>query len=108
VCPEAERPRTEDRPFFDRVQLRTAKAQEFDRFRVVLALIKRGRHLELEGIAEIAQITERMNQRRPSAFLRILRDCTPATSSVSGEAKIQSVLRGDAERSAEMTDPLRY
>jgi hypothetical protein len=94
-------------PFFDRVQLRTAKAQEFDRFRVVLALMKRGRHLELEGIAEIAQITERMNQRRPSAFLRILRDCTPATSSVSGEAKIQSVLRGDAERSAEMTDPLR-
>ena len=69
-------------PFFVTVPLRTAKAQEFDRFREVLALMRRDCHLELEGIAEIARIVERMNQRRPSTFLRILRDCTPATSSI--------------------------
>ena len=30
--------------------------------------------------AEIARIVERMNRRKPSDFLRILRDCTPAAS----------------------------
>jgi hypothetical protein len=37
---------------------------------------------------------------------RILRDCTPATSSESPEAKRQSVLHGDVERPAEMIGPL--
>jgi hypothetical protein len=85
------------------VPLQTAKAGDFARFREVLGLMRNGQHLTIDGIAAIAAIVESMNQRKPSAFLRILRDCTPAASS---EAKIQSVLRGDAERSAEMTGPL--
>jgi hypothetical protein len=69
-------------PFFEAVPLRTAKAEDFGRFKEVLALMRRDRHLELDGIAEIARIVERMNRRKPSSFLRILRDCTPAASSV--------------------------
>jgi hypothetical protein len=43
----------------------------------------------------------RIISRKPK--LGILRDCTPTASR---EVKIQSVLNGDIERSAEMTDPL--
>jgi hypothetical protein len=43
--------------------------------------MREGRHLTLDGIAEIAVIAEQMNRRKPSVFLSILRDCTPATSS---------------------------
>jgi hypothetical protein len=100
----ASRPRGEDRPLLRRVPLRTAKAQELETFERVLGLMRERRHLELDGIAEIAILVEGMNQRRPSAFLSFLRDCTPAAS--ADEAKRQSVLRGDAKRSAEMTGPL--
>jgi hypothetical protein len=88
------------------VPLRTAKAEDLEKFRQVLGLMRAGRHLVLEGIAEIACIVEQMNQRKQSSFLRILRDCTPAASD-SLEAKIQSVLHGDMERLAEMSSPLR-
>ena len=43
-------------------------------------------------------------QERSSLSEDILRDCTPAASEV--EAKIQSELHGDVERSTEMIDPL--
>ena len=49
-------------------------------FRQVLELMREQRHLTVEGIAEIARVVERMNRRKPSDFLRILRDCTPAAS----------------------------
>jgi LAGLIDADG endonuclease len=68
-------------PFFERVPLRTAKAHDLAKFRQVFELMRVGRHLELAGIAEIARVVETMNQRKPSVFLRILRDCTPAPSS---------------------------
>jgi hypothetical protein len=90
-------------PFMCEVPLRTAKAQDFDLFVEVLGLMDAGRHLEVDGIAEIAMIVEGMNNRRPSSYLRILRDCTPTASS---EVKIQSVLHGDVKRSTEMIDPL--
>ena len=93
-------------PFLEEVPLRTAKSEDLAKFRRVLDLMRTGRHLELDGIAEIASIVERMNQRKKSSFLRILRDCTPAASDNS-EAKIQSVLHGDMERLAEMSSPLR-
>jgi LAGLIDADG endonuclease len=79
-------------PFVREVPLRTAKAQDFDAFVEVLRLMDAGRHLEVDGVAEIAAIVEGMNRKVPSAYLRILRDCTPTASS---EAKIQSVLHGD-------------
>jgi hypothetical protein len=90
-------------PFFTTNPLRTAKAHDFELFVEVLELMRSRRHLKLDGIAQIARLVEQMNHRKPSAFLSFLRDCMPAASS---EAKIQSVLRGDTERSAEMTDPL--
>ena len=67
-------------PFLEEVPLRTAKAEDLDRFCQVLALMRSERHLCAEGIAEIARIVEQMNRRKPSAYLRILRDCTPAAS----------------------------
>jgi hypothetical protein len=93
-------------PFFEQVPLRTAKVEDLAKFSQVLELMRLGRHLVLDGIADIAAIVEQMNQRKQSSFLRILRDCTPAASDLS-EAKIQSVLHGDMERLAEMTSPLR-
>ena len=60
--------------------LRTSKAQDFELFVEVLAHMKRARHLELDGVAQIASLVEGMNRRKPSVFLNILRDCTPTTS----------------------------
>jgi hypothetical protein len=72
----------EDRvvPFVQGVPLRTSKASDFERFVRVLELMRSARHLELAGIAQIATLVEGMNRRKPSAFLNILRDCTPTTS----------------------------
>jgi hypothetical protein len=72
--------RTRIVPFMHMVPLRTAKAQDFNAFVEVLALMDAGRHLEVDGIAEIATIVEGMNRKVPSEYLRILRDCTPAAS----------------------------
>jgi|NGEPerStandDraft_6_1074524.scaffolds.fasta_scaffold59308_1 hypothetical protein len=67
-------------PFVQATPLRTSKALDFERFVRVLKLMEDGRHLELQGVAEIATLVEGMNRRKPSAFLNILRDCTPTTS----------------------------
>jgi hypothetical protein len=67
-------------PFLQEVPLRTAKAEDLDRFCQVLALMREEAHLRRDGVAEIARIVEQMNRRKPSAYLRILRDCTPAAS----------------------------
>ena len=67
-------------PFMQKVPLRTSKARDFEHFVRVLELMEYGRHLELDGIAEIAKLVEGMNRRKPSSFLGILRDCTPTAS----------------------------
>jgi LAGLIDADG endonuclease len=67
-------------PFLERVPLRTAKAEDLAKFCQVLALMRFDAHLTREGVAKIARIVEQMNRRKPSAYLRILRDCTPAAS----------------------------
>src|SRR5262249_13157887 len=67
-------------PFVGAVPLRTLKSRDFERFARVLRLMECGRHLELMGIAEIAKLVEGMNRCKPSTFLSILRDCTPAAS----------------------------
>ena len=64
-------------PFFRANPLRTSKREDFEKFIKVLDLMKQGKHLTHEGIAEIARIAETMNRRKPSRFLRILRDYTP-------------------------------
>jgi hypothetical protein len=55
-------------PFFEQHPLRTAKAQEFDKFSMVVRMMRERRHLTVTGLAEAA-ITETMNFRKPSRFL---------------------------------------
>ena len=67
-------------PFFHEHQLRTSKRENFDKFVRVLCLMEERKHLTIEGLIEIAEIVETMNQRKPSEVLRILRDHTPTNS----------------------------
>ena len=69
--------RTKIVPFFWANPLRTSKYEDFKKFVQVLDLMEQGWHLTEEGIAEIAKIAETMNRKKPSRFLRILRDYTP-------------------------------
>jgi hypothetical protein len=68
-------------PFFNQHQLRTTKKRNFEKFATIIDLMEKGHHLTLNGLAEIASISQTMNHRKPSQFLRILRDHTPAVSS---------------------------
>ncbi len=56
-------------PFFEEHPLRTAKADEFMRFAEVIAMMRRGTHLTMDGLARIAAIAETMNHRKRSRFL---------------------------------------
>ena len=56
-------------PFFLENQLRTAKREDFKKFARVLELIRERKHLNFEGIMEIARIAQTMNRRKPSRFL---------------------------------------
>ena len=56
-------------PFFQENQLRTAKREDFEKFIRVLELIGERKHLNSEGIMEIAKIAQRMNRKKPSRFL---------------------------------------
>jgi len=65
-------------PFFQRSPLHTAKRLDFQKFAFCVELIAGGRHLTREGLAEIAQVTETMNRRKPrNELVRILRGHTP-------------------------------
>ena len=55
-------------PFFDANPLRTAKREDFESFKKILKLMDQRRHLSIEGLTEIARITELMNHRKPSRF----------------------------------------
>ena len=68
-------------PFFQEHQLRTSKRENFEKFARVLRLMEERKHLTVSGLIEIAEIVETMNHRKPSEFLRILRDHTPTNSS---------------------------
>jgi hypothetical protein len=65
-------------PFFRENPLRTSKRWNFQKFVRIINLMELRRHLSVEGIIEIAEITQTMNHRKPSKALRILRDHTPA------------------------------
>ena len=67
-------------PFFQEHQLRTSKREDFAKFVRVLRLMEERKHLTVSGLIEIAEIAETMNRRKPSEFLRILRDHTPTNS----------------------------
>ncbi len=55
-------------PFFDANPLVTAKQEDFLKFKQVLEMMDRRLHL-LDGLREIALITQTMNHRKPSLFL---------------------------------------
>ena len=56
-------------PFFESHPLRTAKREEFRKFVTILDWMALGRHLDLEGLVDIARMTETMNHCKPSRFL---------------------------------------
>jgi hypothetical protein len=56
-------------PFFEEHPLITAKREDFEKFKEVLSMMDRRMHLSIEGLTEIAKITETMNHRKPSLFL---------------------------------------
>ena len=65
-------------PFFVRHPLRTAKRGDFEKFVRVLEMVEDGLHLTPTGLAQIAEITETMNHRKPrTELIRILRGHTP-------------------------------
>jgi hypothetical protein len=56
-------------PFFEANPLRTAKLEEFLKFRQILLMMQRKVHLTREGLCQIASIAQTMNHRKPSLFL---------------------------------------
>ena len=67
-------------PFFKEHPLRTSKRQNFDKFAECVELISAGRHLTVDGLIQIARITETMNRKKSRQdLIRILRDYTPET-----------------------------
>ena len=65
-------------PFFRQHRLRKSKRDNFDKFAKCVEMISAGRHLTVDGLIEIAEITETMNRKKPRReLIRILRDYTP-------------------------------
>jgi hypothetical protein len=56
-------------PFFEAHPLLTAKRYDFELFRQAMDIVLQGRHLEEDGLREIASLTERMNRRARSRYL---------------------------------------
>ena len=56
-------------PFFDANPLRTAKLEDFEKFKRVLDMMGRRMHLDRSGLEEIATIVQTMNHKKPSLFL---------------------------------------
>lgn len=57
-------------PFFEVNNLQTSKQNDFQNFKKILSLIKQRRHLNNEGLKEIAILVELMNHKKPSVFLK--------------------------------------
>ena len=55
-------------PFFLSHKLRTAKKEDFQKFVKILSLMETGKHLQKEGLHEIASIIEKMNRQVPTKF----------------------------------------
>jgi hypothetical protein len=65
-------------PFFRAHRLRTSKQGNFEKFATCVELIDAGLHLTCDGLANIAEIAETMNRRKPrTELIGILRGHTP-------------------------------
>jgi hypothetical protein len=56
-------------PFFEANPLVTNKRSDFEKFKSVITMMLSGAHLEPDGLAAIASITETMNRRGRSRYL---------------------------------------
>ena len=70
-------------PFFERYPLRTAKREDFKKFKRILLLMEKGKHSTDSGLRQIAKIIQQMNRKVPSRFLE------------SSETKRQQSARAD-------------
>jgi hypothetical protein len=65
-------------PFFRRHPLRTAKRYDFQKFAYCVEMIETGSHVTHYGLAELVEVSQTMNRRKPRhELIRILRDHTP-------------------------------
>ena len=65
-------------PFFRDHPLRTAKQLDFEKFASCVERMAGGQHKTREGLAQIVEIMQTMNRRKPRhELIRILRDHTP-------------------------------
>ncbi len=65
-------------PFFAEHPLRTSKQRNFEKFAQCVELVDRRHHLTRQGLADVAEIAETMNRRKPrTELIRILRGHTP-------------------------------
>ena len=56
-------------PFFSENSLRTAKKNDFEIFKKAMKMIEVNKHLSMNGIKEIAMLTQEMNRKKPSRIL---------------------------------------
>ena len=83
--------------FFKHYPLKTKKLHSFEKFATIVDLMRQGRHLDREGLSEIARLTLEMNKRKNTSASKILRDCTPDTP--KGEDTVRPPQRcGEASR----------
>ena len=57
-------------PFFEANPLRTAKLEDFLKFKQILKMMERRMHLTIDGLRQIAAVQQTMNHRKPSLFLK--------------------------------------
>ena len=63
-------------PFFERNPLRTSKKKDFEKFKRVILMMTKRKHLQKSGLIKIARYASQMNRKVSSKALRILRDYT--------------------------------
>ncbi len=56
-------------PFFEQYPLRTEKKKDFMKFSNILTMMDQNKHLNANGLKEIAQIVQTMNRKQKSAYL---------------------------------------
>ena len=65
-------------PFFEEYRLRSAKRLDFEEFAACVRRIGAGQHKTHAGLADIVEIMQTMNRKKPRhELIRILRDYTP-------------------------------
>jgi hypothetical protein len=56
-------------PFFEANPLRTAKHEDFLKFKRILEMMDKRMHLTIDGLRRIAEVVQTMNHQKPSRFL---------------------------------------